>query len=72
MPKRKLSEILQRVKAGRRYTITLRGQPIADLIPSKSAARQDTHAAIEAMRNIHKIRGVSGETMSEWIGEGRK
>ena len=33
----KLPEILRRVEAGERFTITNRGKPVADLIPSRSA-----------------------------------
>ncbi len=71
--KAKLSELLQAVKRGQRFTITLRGRPVADLVPSAGAvASQDTHAAVEAMRHINKIRGVSMEMIAEWIAEGRK
>lgn len=70
--KAKLSEILQQVKAGRCYTITLRGYPVADLVPSKSAAQQDVHTAIEIMRSIHKVQGISAETVAEWMVEGRE
>lgn len=71
--KAKLSELLQEVKRGQRYTITLRGRPIADLVPSGSAATpQDARATVETMRHIRKIRGVSIKTIAEWIAEGRK
>jgi prevent-host-death family protein len=33
--KAKLSELLREVERGRRYTITLRGRPVADLVGSK-------------------------------------
>ena len=35
--KTKLPELLRGVQAGKRYTITLRGEPIADLIPAEGA-----------------------------------
>jgi len=70
--KARLSELLQEVKHGQCYTITVRGRPVADLVPSESAAYQDTHAAVEAMRNIRKVHGVPGDTISEWIAEGRR
>lgn len=70
--KAKLSELLREVQQGQRYTITLRGRPIADLVPSESAVRHDVHAAVEAMRGISKICGLSSETMAEWIAEGRR
>lgn len=71
--KARLSELLQEVKRGQRFTITLRGRPVADLVPSGSAAAPaDIRIAVENMRNIHKISGVSLETIKEWITEGRK
>jgi prevent-host-death family protein len=70
--KAKLSELLQEVRHGQRYTITLRGQPVADLVPSGSSHERNARAAVEAMRNIRKIRGVAAETVAEWIAEGRK
>lgn len=70
--KSKLSHILQEVKMGKRFTITVRGCPVADLIPSESAAFLNTKAAIDDMRNITKIKGVSDETLTEWMSEGRK
>lgn len=70
--KAKLSELLREVQRGQRYTITLRGRPIADLVPTESAIREDAQAAVESMRNIRKVQGVSGETVSLWIAEGRR
>lgn len=70
--KAKLSELLRGVKQGQRYTITLRGEPIADLVPSESSSLKDTRSAITAMAKIHKIKGVSNKTLSEWITEGRR
>lgn len=72
--KAKLSELLQKVKHGQRYTITLRGHPIADLVPSKGVTLhgKDVRTAIELMRNIQKVKGISEETLAEWITEGRR
>ncbi len=68
-----LSEILQEVQRGQRYTITLRGRPVADLVPSgSSVSPEKTLAAVEAMGKIHKIPGVSMKMITEWIAEGRK
>jgi len=49
--KTKLPEILRRVEAGESFTITNRGKPIADLIPSRSSQKLRTESAI---RNILK------------------
>jgi|688.fasta_scaffold1048406_1 prevent-host-death family protein len=70
--KAKLSELLQEVKRGQCYTITLRGVPIADLIPNKSTASLNIEGAIKKMQSIEKIRGVSNELLQELIIEGRR
>lgn len=70
--KAKLSELLQEVKRGQCYTITLRGVPVADLIPNKSAASHDVKVAIERMQTIEKIHGISNELLQELIAEGRR
>lgn len=70
--KAKLSELLRAVQHGQRYTITLRGRPVADLVPSESSVRQDARAAVEAMRSMRKVCGVSGKTLVEWVAEGRR
>ncbi len=70
--KAKLSELLRGVREGQCYTITVRGEPVADLVPSGLATRGDPRAAIAAMRDFKKVRGVSSEAIAEWIAEGRK
>ena len=45
--KTKLPELLRGVQAGKRYTITLRGEPIADLIPAEGAKQADAAAAVD-------------------------
>ena len=70
--KAKLSELLREVKHGHCFTITVRGQPIADLIPNEKIVQKDTQAAIQAMASIQKIKGIAGETVADWIKEGRQ
>jgi len=70
--KAKLSELLREVQRGRRYTITLRGRPVADLVPSERSTSRDGLAAVEAMRRTPKVRGVSGTMLADWIAEGRR
>jgi antitoxin (DNA-binding transcriptional repressor) of toxin-antitoxin stability system len=57
---------------GQRYTITVRGESVADLVPSEAARRRDIEAAITSMQSFKKVRGVSAQDISEWIGEGRR
>jgi prevent-host-death family protein len=71
--KARLSELLQKVLQGQCYTITLRGRPVADLVPSKGVVtEQNILTAVDNMRHIKKIRGVSPEEIIEWVEEGRK
>ena len=69
--KTKLPEILRRVQAGERFTITNRGKPVADLVPSQSGSGQRIDSAIA---NILKARKhiVSREELSELKNQGRK
>ena len=45
--KTRLPELLRQVKAGKRFTITNRGEAVADLVPSEAAPAIDARAAIE-------------------------
>jgi len=45
--KTKLPEILRRVESGESFTITNRGKPTADLIPSRTSNKLKTDAAIQ-------------------------
>lgn len=48
--KTRLPELLRQVKGGKRFTITNRGEAIADLVPSSAAHALDARAAIEKFR----------------------
>jgi prevent-host-death family protein len=50
--KTKLPELLRGIQAGKSYTITLRGEPIADLVPAGSSRSNDAVIAVEQMRNL--------------------
>ncbi len=69
--KTKLPEILRRVEAGERFTITNRGKPVADLIPSLSGS---DHRVESAIANILKARKhvVSNKDLSGLKEKGRK
>jgi len=69
--KTKLPEILRRVEAGERFTITNRGKPVADLIPSRSGSDRRVEGAIA---NILKAKKhvVSGAELAELKAHGRK
>jgi prevent-host-death family protein len=69
--KTKLPEILRRVEAGEAFTITNRGKPIADVIPSRSSNQLKVRVAIG---NILKARkhAVTDEILMELKGAGRR
>ncbi len=67
-----LSQLLQEVERGRSVTITLRGRPVAKLIPFTRPAKEMTRK--EATRELAKIRArVKGKVdIRAAIREGRK
>ena len=69
--KTKLPEILRRVEAGERFTITNRGKPVADLIPSRSGSDHRVETAIANMLKARRPVVSSGE-LSELKNIGRK
>ncbi|MFQ5729111.1 MAG: type II toxin-antitoxin system Phd/YefM family antitoxin [Waddliaceae bacterium] len=69
--KTKLSELLRQVKAGRRFTITSRGEAIADLVPSIDAKIKDKVAAVEKMKAFIRQNPVRGVNIKELIEAGR-
>ena len=69
--KTKLPELLRGVQAGKRYTITLRGEPVADLIPAEGK-QADAAAAVDAMRKFMRVApAVDGIDLKALINEGR-
>jgi prevent-host-death family protein len=70
--KTRLSEILRKVGEGERFTITHRGRPVADIVPSQMKDRRRAAEAVRRLLAMPKIEGVSPETVKEWIEEGRK
>ena len=69
--KTKLPEILRRVEEGESFTITNRGKPVADLIPSRSSDRLKTKSAIENLLQSKKYK-TSDSSLNELKSEGRK
>ena len=69
--KTKLPELLRQVRAGKSFTITNRGEAVADLIPSLGARAKDRVGAAERLKafmRAHPVRGVNIEALIE---EGR-
>ncbi len=71
--KTRLPELLRQVKAGRRFTITNRGEAVADLVPSRQDARDDPRAAIEKFQEFMRDNPVAGSAnIRRLIDEGRE
>jgi prevent-host-death family protein len=70
--KTRLSEILRKVDQGERFTITVRGRAVADIVPSQLKNTQRVAEAVRRLLEIPKIEGVSPETIKTWIEEGRE
>ena len=64
--------MLRGTQAGNRYTITLRGEAVADLVPAEGSKRRDAIAAAEEMLSFMQARKpVGGVDLKALINEGR-
>jgi antitoxin (DNA-binding transcriptional repressor) of toxin-antitoxin stability system len=54
-----LPELLRQVKAGKRFTITHRGEAIADLVPAEAARPTNAAAAIERFHAFMRQKPVA-------------
>ncbi len=69
--KTNLSEILRRVAAGKSFTITNRGKPIADMVPTRSISRSKIQVAIKNILAAKKHM-ISDQVLAELRGDGQK
>ena len=70
--KTKLPELLRGVQAGQRYTITLRGQPVADLVPAEQSRAGDATAAVDQMLKLMtETAPIKGVDVKALVNEGR-
>ena len=69
--KTRLPEILRRVEGGEAFTITNRGKPVADLVPSRAGHQQKTEAAINNILKAKKHK-VSDNVLDDLKESGRK
>lgn len=66
--KTKLPELLRLVKTGRSFTITNRGEAVADLVPSLGAKARDKVAAVKKLKAFmlaEPVRGVNIKALAE-------
>jgi prevent-host-death family protein len=70
--KTKLPELLRQVRAGKQFTITNRGEAIADLLPAESAKPKDKSAAVEKFKTFMRKNPIRGVVkVKDLIAEGR-
>jgi antitoxin (DNA-binding transcriptional repressor) of toxin-antitoxin stability system len=70
--KTKLPELLRGIQAGNRYTITLRGEAVADLVPAQGSKHSDAVAAVDEMLSFMQAHKVAAEIdLKALIDEGR-
>jgi prevent-host-death family protein len=68
----RLPELLRQVKAGKRFTITIRGKAVADLVPSESSKPKDKSAAVEKFKAFMRENPVRGAVnIRGFIEQGR-
>jgi prevent-host-death family protein len=67
-----LSQLLDRVTRGERFTITRHGVPVAVLQPPDCLVREDPRGVVDGIREFRKGRTLDGLTIRELIEEGRK
>ena len=67
----RLSEILRRTSAGEAFTITRRGEPVAELLPRKTAAEKEVEEAVRSIAGMKKTT-VSAAELKNFREIGRK
>jgi prevent-host-death family protein len=67
-----LNELLKRVSKGETIRITLRGVPIAKLVPAGESEQKDLIRIVRELREIRKGTSLGGLSIRELIDEGRR
>lgn len=70
--KTKLPELLRQVQMGKSFTITNRGNAIADLVPSAGKMPRNKIASIEKLKAFMRADPVRGVDIKALISAGRK
>lgn len=73
--KTRLPELLREVRAGKRFTITNRGEAIADLVPSAIGRSRDPVAGVAKFRAFMRANPIKSEQkldLKALIEEGRE
>ena len=69
--KTRLPELLRQVKAGKSFTITNRGEAVADLVPSAGARIKDRVDAVEKLKSFMRAEPVRGVDIKRLMDDGR-
>jgi len=69
--KTKLPKLLRQVKAGKSFTITNRGEAVADLVPSTRAKSKDKVAAVNRIKAFMRANPVRGVNLKDILEAGR-
>jgi prevent-host-death family protein len=67
-----LNKLLKRVSQGETIGITLRGIPIAKLVPAVTDEQKDLKRTVREIREIRKGASLGGISIRELINEGRR
>ena len=67
-----LSRLLGAVEQGEHFIITVRGPPVADLVPHRASSSQAVAAAIEALQTFPRIKGISNAEVASFVAEDRR
>lgn len=70
--KAQLSRLLRAVGNGEQFTITVRGKPIADLVPHRSQSAHSLKAAVHAMQAFARIQSVADADVASFVSEGQR
>ncbi len=69
--KTKLPELLRQVRKGKSFTITNRGEAIADLVPAGESGKKDAAKAIERFKEFMRDQPAIKVDIKALIEEGR-
>ena len=67
-----LNQLLKRVAKGETIRITLRGTPIAKLVPAGESVRKDLKRTVRELREIRKGANLGDLRIRNLIDEGRR
>ena len=70
--KAQLSRLLRAVENGEQFTITVRGKPIADLVPHRSQSAHSLKVAVHAMQAFPRIQSVADADVASFVSEGQR